>query len=155
MILRALSLAAILAFVPAHGRQLALPVMNSAVAHTVVIRIEAFTSAPAAAPFTAQPVVVHLTSTPAGIQLSADPTKGFVQSMKIVTPAEVRVSASVERLILLTEKDLAVRVHFTDGASEAERTMQPWGRHLTFVRTNGDLQPQATLEPIKPVPNVR
>ena len=124
---------------------LCLRAASPAPAHAVTMRFESFTK---------DTVVVHITTTPAGIQLSSD-TTNFVQSLRIVTPADVRVSSAANRVTIATEGDVAVRVRLTDGASAAERALKPWGRRLAFVRVNGDLEPQAQAELIKPTPNGR
>lgn len=104
--------------------------------------------------FTKDTVVVHINSTPAGIELSSD-TTNLVQSLTIVTPADIRVSSVANRVTIATEENRAVRVRLTDGASAAEPAFKPWGRRLTFVRVRGDLEPQAQAELIKPAPNGR
>ena len=93
-------------------------------------------------------IVVHLLSVPRGLRI-AD-TSITVDSLTVRTPADVRVSAEVNRLELRTERNLAVQGSFIDGASASERALQPWGRRLLFMRVYGDLQPRAELMPAQP-----
>ena len=104
--------------------------------------------------FTNQSVVVHVSATPGGVQVAGDTTQPFVESHTIRTPADIRVSAATDTLRLTTDGNLAVRVHFTDGATSAERALAPWGRRLMFVRVNGDLRPTAELMPAQPTRTV-
>lgn len=101
--------------------------------------------------FTNDTVVVHLASTPAGMTSATDSMQPLVGRLTVKTPADIRIGAAVQQLRLWTEGNLAVRVRFTDGASERERGLEPWGRSLFFVRTDGgDLQPQAEILPAQP-----
>jgi len=73
---------------------------------------------------------------------------GDVDSLTVKTPAGVRLDSAVKRVQFWTEGNLAIRVGFTDGASEKERALAPWGRRLTFVRgADGDLEPEAEVMP--------
>jgi hypothetical protein len=84
------------------------------------------------------------------IQRSVD-----VDSLRVKTPADVRLDSAVKRVQLSTEGNLAIRVRFTDGASEKERALAPWGRRLTFVRVaDGDLEPEAEVMPAQPTRTV-
>ena len=84
------------------------------------------------------------------IQRSVD-----ADSLTVKTPADVRIDSSVKRLQLSTEGNLAIRVRFTEGASEKERALAPWGRRLTFVRAaDGDLEPEAEVVPAQPTRTV-
>lgn len=107
-------------------------------AHAVVVRVDGFT---------AERIVVRITSSPPGLEEPTDTTKRFPDTITVRTPAEVRVSAAVQRLELSTEGNLAIRVRFTNGASASERLLRPWGRRLLFRRVDGDLQPEAQLGP--------
>jgi len=76
-------------------------------------------------------------------------------SVTVKTPADLRVDSTVKRVRLSTEGNLAIRVRFTDGASEKERALAPWGRRLTFVRAaDGDLEPEAEVVPAQPTRTV-
>jgi hypothetical protein len=86
------------------------------------------------------------------------PSAGTIQrsvdadSLTVKTPVDVRVDSAVKRVQLSTEGNLAIRVRFTDGASDKERALAPWGRRLTFIRAaDGDLEPDAEIMPAQPI----
>ena len=111
-------------------------------AHPVTLHLTAFTR---------EVVVVHIVQSHRALQASADTTQHFRDSLTVRTPADVRVDSAVERVQLSTEGNLAIRVRFTDGASEKERALAPWGRRLTFIRTaDGDFEPEAQVMPAEP-----
>lgn len=111
-------------------------------AHAVTLRLTAFTR---------DTIVVHVVQSQRPLRLTADTTQHFVDSLIVRTPVDVRVDSAVKRLQLSTEGNRAIRVRFTDGASEKERALAPWGRRLTFVRTaDGDLKPEAEVMPVQP-----
>ena len=103
------------------------------------------------ASFTREVVVVHVVQSRRPLQVSGDTTQRFIDTLTVRTPADLRVDSAVKRMQLATEGNLAIRVRFTDGASEKERALAPWGRRLTFVRTgNGDLESEAQVMPAEP-----
>ncbi len=110
--------------------------------HAVTLRLTAFTR---------EAVVVHVVQSRRE-QRSADTTQRLVDSLTVKTPVDVRVDSAVKRIQLSTEGNLAIRVRFTDGASDKERALAPWGRRLTFIRAaNGDLEPEAEVMPAQPI----
>lgn len=114
-------------------------------AHPVTLRLTAFTR---------DTVVIHIVESRRPVRPSADTAQHFVDTLTVRTPVDVRVDSAVQRLQLATERNLAILVRFTDGASEKERALAPWGRRLTFVRAaDGDLQPEAEVMPIQPTRN--
>ena len=115
--------------------------------HTVTLHLTSFT---------AQAVVVHIVQShrmPLSIGTIQRSVDG--DSLTVKTPADVRLDSAVKRVQLSTEGNLAIRVRFTDGASEKERALAPWGRRLTFVRgADGDLKPEAEVMPAQPTRTV-
>jgi hypothetical protein len=99
-------------------------------------------------PFTKQPVTVHIKATPPGVQLTRD--TAFTSTLTVTAPADIRIAATVLDLELWTDNNLAVRVDFTDGASDVERRLRPWGRVLSFKRVEGNLQPSPKVLPVEP-----
>src|SRR5690348_9665291 len=69
--------------------------------------------------FTGQAVVVHIVQSHR-MPLSAGTIQRpvHVDSLTVKTPADVRLDSAVKRVQLWTEGNLAIRVRFTDGASE-------------------------------------
>ena len=115
--------------------------------HAVTLRLTSFTG---------QAVVVHIVQShrrslsTGTIQRSVD-----FDSLTVKTPADVLLDSAVKRVQLSTEGNVAIRVRFTDGASEKERALAPWGRRLTFVRrADGDLEPEAEVMPAQPTHTV-
>ena len=110
--------------------------------HQVTLHLTAFTN---------EAVVIHIVQSQRALPLRAD-SAHLTDSLTVRTPADVRVDAAVQRLQLSTEGNLAIRVRFTDGASDKERALAPWGRRLTFVRSaEGDFQPEAEVMPAQPI----
>lgn len=114
-------------------------------AHPVTLRLTAFTR---------DTVVIHIVQSRRPVRPSADTAQHYFDTLTVRTPADVRVDSAVQRVQLSTERNLAIRVLFADGASEKERALAPWGRRLTFVRTaDGDLEPEAEVMPAQPTRN--
>ena len=110
--------------------------------HAVTLRLTGFT--PIA-------VVVHIVESRLALPLTAPTSQRFVDSLTVRTPVDVRVDSAIKRVQLSTEGNLAIHVGFTEGATEKERALAPWGRRLTFVRTeDGDLKPEAEVMPVQP-----
>jgi hypothetical protein len=112
--------------------------------HAVTLRLTSFTR---------EGVVVHVVQSH-----RMPPSAGTIQrsvdadSLTVKTPVDVRVDSAVKRVQLSTEGNLAIRVRFTDGASDKERALAPWGRRLTFIRAaDGDLEPDAEIMPAQPI----
>ena len=113
--------------------------------HAVTLRLTAFTP---------ESVVVHVVKSQLALPLAAPtaPTSGrFIDTLTVRTPVDLRVDSAIKRLQLSTERNLAIRVRFTDGASGKEQALAPWGRRLSFVRSaDGDLAPEAEVMPAHP-----
>lgn len=103
------------------------------------------------ASFTREVVVVHIVKSQRPLQVSGDTAQHFIDTLTVRTPVDVQVDSAVKRVQLWTEGNLAIRVRFTEGASERERALAPWGRRLTLVRTaNGDFESEAQVMPAEP-----
>ena len=110
--------------------------------HAVTLRLTAFTP---------ESVVVHVVKSHLALPLTAPTAGRFVDTLTVRTPADLRVDSAIKRVQLSTERNLAIRILFTDGASGKERALAPWGRRLTFVRdADGDLAPEAEVMPAHP-----
>jgi len=107
--------------------------------HLVTMRIESLTR---------QPTRVHVVADSAGLWLRGDST--YRAEITIDTPNDVMVGPRVSRLELRTDYNQPVRVQFTDGATEGEKRLHPWGWLMSFRRINGDLQPVAKVLPAEP-----
>lgn len=95
-----------------------------------------------------QSVRVHIKSDSAGIWLRGG--GGYRTEMTIETPNDVVVGPTVSHVELRTEINQPVRIQFTDGATDAEKALHPWGWVMSFRRVNGDLQPEAKVVPAEP-----
>jgi hypothetical protein len=121
--------------------------VSRAPSHAVVMHIESFTS---------KAVDVHLKSTPAGLQVVNRsgvplPLDTLPQAELMVgTPADIRISADVQTFELSTPDNRAVKLTFTDGATDLEKRLHPWGRVLAFKRVDGNLQPSPKVLPVEP-----
>ena len=69
--------------------------------------------------------------------------------LTVATPADIRISADVQTLEVSTPDNRAVKVKFTDGATEVEKRVA-WGRLLIFKRVNGNLQASPKVIPVEP-----
>jgi hypothetical protein len=95
-----------------------------------------------------RPVRAHITSDSAGLWLHGDTT--YRAEITIDTPNDVLVGLQVSHVELRTDNNQPVRVQFTDGATDAEKRLHPWGWLMSFRRVNGDFQPEAKVLPAVP-----
>ena len=115
--------------------------------HAVVMHLESFTS---------QAVDVHLKATPAGLQvvnrsgIPFPPDRVLKAEMTVGTTADIRIGPDVQMLELSTPDNRAVKVQFTEGATDVEKRLRPWGRLLAFKRVEGNLQPSPKVFPVEP-----
>jgi hypothetical protein len=115
--------------------------------HVVVIHIESFTH---------DSVRVHLSSNPFGIQVRGDTGVFPKGEVTVTTPVDVTIGAEVMALQLSTLDNKAVRVLFTNGATETEKQLHAWGRLLSFKRDrDGNLQTETKVIPADPTRSER
>lgn len=107
--------------------------------HIVTMHIESLRHLPAR---------VHITSDTAGLWLRGDTT--YRTAVTIDTPNDVTVGLQVSHIELRTDNNQPVRVEFTDGATDGEKRLRPWGWLMSFRRVNGDLHPEAKVLPAEP-----
>jgi hypothetical protein len=99
--------------------------------------------------FSRDSVRVHLSSKPFGLQVRGDTGIFPKGELTVSTPIDISVGAQVTELELSTLDNKAVRVQFTDGATDLEKRLHPWGRALSFKRDrDGNLQPETKVIPL-------
>lgn len=107
--------------------------------HLVTVHIESLTG---------QPTSVHVWADTIGIWQPGDTT--YRREITVSTPNDVMIGPRVMNFELRTDSRKVVKAQFTDGATDAEKALHPWGWLMAFRRVNGDFQPEAKVVPAQP-----